>query len=266
MTYSAAWLSKRSEEDERALLWARRMAGLFNDSRHPETNLGVARYSVLKQRMVWTGIGIWTHYGDRTRNIFGPEFGDAALDAYRLFSHTIVRRIYVEYALFQLAIAEDLGEQTSEFLEWTIDSLKAYAKYAYNPADNTFRPMLGDGTDLTGYEFKRGPQFGQSLEPIAADPVFLLPFARAWRLSDEEKLWNTVCGIIRGNNLGDIGDPGQGNGVIFRENSTVSKFVIPSIHCAIGLFVHSRSIFRQAGSVPEPQHNPERLTGHIVHN
>ncbi len=212
MTYSAAWLSQRT--DENSLVWARRMADLMTRSRHPETGLGSGRFSVLEARREYTGVTeprstavreTYTDYGDRARNRFGPEFGEGALDAWNLTGVAIARRIYVEYALSQMAIAEELGDGGDDFLAWTVDGLIAYAKHGYDPEKNVFRAMLGDGSDLTGYVIKRGLSAGQTLEAIPADAAFLLSYARAWRLSGEEELWATVRDIARGNGLGDLG-------------------------------------------------------------
>ncbi len=212
MTYSAAWLSQRT--DANSLVWARRMADLMTRSRHPETGLGSGRFSVLETRRKYTGVTeprstavreTYTDYGDRTRNVFGPEFGEAALDAWQLGRAATARRIYVEYALSQMAIAEELGDGGNEYLSWMVEGLKAYAKYGYDAEDNVFRALLGDGSDLTGYVIKRGLRAGETLEAIPADAAFLLSYARAWRLSGEDELWATVRDIARGNGLGDLG-------------------------------------------------------------
>jgi len=209
MTYSAAWLSQHG--DARALGWARRLTDLMAGARHPQTGLGAGRFTALEKRR--TDPGNSTAHGDRTRNQFGPEFGEAALDAWNLLSATGVRRIYVEYALSQMAATELLKLQGRALLAEAVGGLKAYARHGYDAQHNVFRAMLGDGSDLTGYTIKRSGWFGdagETIRPIAADAAFLLSYARAWRLSGDAVLWTTSQAMARGNGLGDIGDtPGQ---------------------------------------------------------
>ena len=104
-------------------------------------------------------------------------------------------------ALMQLELAERLVEKGKEFLTWTLEGLKAYAKYAYNPTENNFRPMWADGTDLTNYAFSRtgyyGPE-GRVLKPSLADELYLFSYARAYRLSKDVDIWGVVRSMIKG--------------------------------------------------------------------
>jgi len=106
-----------------------------------------------------------------------------------------------------------LGDNGKEFLKWTVEGLKAYARYGYNAEKNSFRPMWADGTDLTDYAFSRtgyyGPQ-GRVLKPSRADELYLFSYARAYRLSKDPDIWKVVCSMIKGLKLGDPGDePGR---------------------------------------------------------
>ena len=111
----------------------------------------------------------FSDYGDRAEIQFGKDFPGVALEGWELFNGS---GIYTVPALMQLELAERLGDKGKEFIEWTLSGLYAYAKYAYDSVDNTFRPMWADGTDLTGYAFTRtgyyGPE-GRVLKPLKAD-------------------------------------------------------------------------------------------------
>ncbi|MGI5819621.1 MAG: pectate lyase [Armatimonadota bacterium] len=220
MTWSAAMLHMLSGGAEKSLPWARRMALMLARARHPETGLGAAKFTVLlKQQEVPEHLkesrqATFTIYGDRAQSQFGAEFGPAAIEPWQLWG-VLVRRIYFEYSLAQMAIFEQLGESGREFLDWTVEGLKAWANHAYDPASNHFRAMWGDGTDMTGYVVERfgsNSEVGTVIEATPADPCYLLAYARAWRLSADADLWTTAREIARGNGLGDIGAPG-GEGV-----------------------------------------------------
>jgi pectate lyase len=110
----------------------------------------------------------------------------------------------------QLELAERLGEAGQEFRDWTVSGLRAYAKYGYDPAGHSFRPMWADGTDLTGYVFSRTGYYGRqgrTLRPVAATAPYLFSYARAYRVSQDEEIWNTLRSIMQGLKLGDPGTP-----------------------------------------------------------
>lgn len=69
--------------------------------------------------------------------------------------------LYSENALMQLQLGKDLGRQGDDLLKWTVDGLKAFAKYGYNEQDNTFRPMIANGQDLSNYTLPRDGYYGK---------------------------------------------------------------------------------------------------------
>jgi len=217
LIYAGAMLFKLAGE-EGALRWAKRLARQYLRARHPETGLGVYQYSKpLREKeppeiMIEGRSHTNSSYGDRAENQFHQEFGEVAREGYALFS-SHGRSIYGVNALVQLHLAEILGENGGEFLRWTIEGMKAYVKYGYLPETNQFRPMWADGTDLTGFVFPRfgyyGPA-GTTLHPSDAGPSFLASYARAFRLTRDPELWETMRSMARGNGLGDLGEePGQ---------------------------------------------------------
>jgi pectate lyase len=199
--------------EEGALRWAKLLAEQYVKSRHPKTGLGSYQFSkptryTKPPEGPLTGTLTWGNYGDRAENQFGKDFPDVAREGWALFDGGM----YTTPALMQLELAETLGEKGQEFLKWTIDGLKAYAKYGYDPVENHFRPMWADGTDLTGYAFPRtgyyGPE-GRILKPGKADEQFLFTYARAYRLSKDKDIWNMVCSIMKGLQLGNPGTSGE---------------------------------------------------------
>jgi pectate lyase len=215
LIYAGALLYEFTGE-KGALEWAERLAHQYVRARHPETGLGVYQYSKPIRRKdppaeLTQPSHTYSSYGDRAENQFGRWFGEVAREGYALWR--AASSIYGRNAVVQLHLAERLGDPGRNFLQWTVDGLKAYVKHAYDPDRNQFRPMWADGTDLTGYVF---PQFGYygpkgtTLRPINADTGFLVAYARAFRLSGDAELWESVRALARGNGLGDWGEkPGE---------------------------------------------------------
>ena len=215
LIYAGAMLYKLAGE-EGAFEWAERLARQYVRARHPETGLGVYQYSKpIREQQPPEVLTEYKHtyssYGDRAENQFSREFGDVAREGYAIFGGG---SIYGTNALVQLHLAECLGAKGENFLEWTLDGMKAYVKYGYMPETNQFRPMWADGTDLTGFVIPRfgyyGPK-GRTLNPSTAGPSYLVSYARAFRLTRDPELWETVRSIARGNGLGDIGETPEGN-------------------------------------------------------
>jgi pectate lyase len=195
--------------EEGALKWSKLLADQYVKARHPETGLGTFQFSKPTRRIQppegpLTGTLTWSNYGDRAENQFANDFGDVAREGWAIFNGGM----YSVPSLVQLELAEMLGEQGEGFLKATVAGIKAYAKYAYDPGNNHFRPIWADGTDLTNYAFARtgyyGPE-GRILNPTMANEVFLLTYAKAYRLSKDQELWNVLRSIMK--NL-DLGDPG----------------------------------------------------------
>ncbi|MFP4191480.1 MAG: pectate lyase [Candidatus Hydrogenedentota bacterium] len=205
-------------DEEGALTWGKRLAEQYVRARHPETGLGVYQYSKPEQREEPPETGplegrlTYSTYGDRAMNQFGDEFGDVAREGWVLWGYQ-PRGIYVSNALIQLELAERLGEQGEELLEWTTDGMKAYIEHAYEPGENQFRPMWADGTDLTGHVIQRTGYHGSEgteITPRAADGGFLFSYSRAYRLTGDPVLWEAVRSMAQGLDLGDFGSaPGE---------------------------------------------------------
>jgi pectate lyase len=217
LIYAASVLSSFTGNDS-ALIWAKRLAEQYVRARHPKTDLGACQFSKpIRHKQPpdgpLTDKFTFPEYGDRAENQFGSDFPGVALEGWVLFDGA---GIYTAPALMQLELGERLGDKGKEFINWTLSGLYAYAKYAYKTADNTFSPMWADGTDLTGYAFKRtgyyGPE-GHVLKPSKADEIFLFTYERAVRFSMHTKCWqyfldrdtSIVRSIWRGLGLGDPG-------------------------------------------------------------
>jgi pectate lyase len=106
----------------------------------------------------------------------------------------------------QLRLAERLGAQGAEFLEWARSGLSAFARHAYCPETNMVRALFTDGTPLTPGDIKRpGYYLPHNFEPKPAGFMLLLSFALCHRLTGDEVLWETLRHMLRGHGLGDPG-------------------------------------------------------------
>ncbi|CCJ71119.1 Periplasmic pectate lyase precursor [Cronobacter condimenti 1330] len=210
LIYSAGMLYEH-DHDAGALTWAKRLAEQYVLPRDKKTGLGVYQFTQpLKRADTTDDTDTNSKYGDRAQRQFGPELGPDALEGNMLLKGR-TSTLYSENALMQLALAKSLGRDGNDLKKWTLDGLKAFATYAYNEKTNTLRPMLANGTDLSGYTLKRDGYYGKkgtTLQPYPAGDEFLLSYARAWTLEQDPVLWTVARGIARGQGLGDIGSPG----------------------------------------------------------
>ncbi|WJM82390.1 pectate lyase [Pectobacterium brasiliense] len=212
LIYSASLLYKYNKEDG-ALVWAKRLAQQYVLPRDKATGLGVYQFTqALKRDETTDDADTHSKYGDRAQRQFGPEFGPTALEGNMMLKGR-TSTIYSENALMQLQLGKDLGAEGKELLTWTTDGLKAFAKYAYNESDNTFRPMLANGKDLSNYVLQRDGYYGKKgtvIKPYPADNSFLLSYSRAYTVLPDAELWRVARGIARAQGLGELGSaPGK---------------------------------------------------------
>ncbi len=193
--YYAAALLARFTRQEEPLVWAKRMARRYVETRNPRTGLPGYQYTQYAD-------------GDRAKEQFGPEWGERILEGTLLMPDLSARQ-FGDASVSELLLGERLGEAGKEFLEWGLADLAAYAKHAYHPDDNTFATILTDGTRLGPGDVKRkgyfGPPGSDRFKPRPADADMLRAYALAWRLSGDAGHWATARSIARGIGLGDIG-------------------------------------------------------------
>ncbi|NLW55811.1 MAG: pectate lyase [Firmicutes bacterium] len=195
-----------------ALVWAKRLAWMFVKARHPQTRLGVYQYTqALKQEEAEIAPEdprfSLSCYGDRAKRQLGPELGPDALEGNMLLPRK-ARSIYVINTLMELELAEELGAEAREFVAWVHEGMLAYAKYAYLPETNQLKPMLANGTDLSGYKLPRSGYYGRAGTVLQRSPAggdFLHAYARTYRLTGDPDLWTVVRQIGQGLGLGDLG-------------------------------------------------------------
>ncbi|ENG7018073.1 pectate lyase [Yersinia enterocolitica] len=212
LIYSASLLYKH-QQDQGALTWAKRLADQYVLPRDAKTGLGVYQFTqALKREEPTDDADTHSKFGDRAQRQFGPEFGPTALEGNMMLKGR-TSTLYSENALMQLQLGKDLGPQGQDLLKWTVDGLKAFAQYAYSDQDNTFRPMIANGQDLSNYTLPRDGYYGKKgtvLKPYKAGNEFLISYARAYAIDNDPLLWKVARGIANDQGLGDIGTaPGK---------------------------------------------------------
>ncbi len=212
LMYSAGILYKITNK-KGAIIWCKRLAQMYVNARHPETRLGSYKFTQPIKREEGPHDSndprfTLSIYGDRAKRQLGPEFGEIALEGNMLLRYQ-AETIYVVNAIMLMMLAEEIGKEGDVFVDWATEGLKAFYKYGYVVEKNCFRPMLADGTDLTGFELKRSGYYGKKgtvFNQYPADCRYLRAYMMAFRLTGDEELWEMARNIARGNKLGDIGE------------------------------------------------------------
>ncbi len=207
LIFSAARLFQFTGNKE-ALIWSKRLAGMYKKARHPETGLGSYQFTQAKKRMETTDDrNTLSYFGDRAQRQFGPEFGEQALEGYMLLSRQAACIYFLNVAM-ELKLYEEIGEGAGEFMEWSREALLMFKKHAYIEKANMFRPMIANGADLTDYVLPRDGYYGKKgkiIKGYPADSKFMLSYARAYRLTGEPEFWEMVRNISCYYGLGDPG-------------------------------------------------------------
>jgi pectate lyase len=131
-----------------------------------------------------------------------------------------------------LLLGEQLGESGRDFTRWVVEELTAWGKSAYRKKDNTFIPMLTDGTSMEGYVCKKDGYFGPKGRVLRAGhpgPAHLWLYAWAFRQSRDAFLWEMARNIAQGNGWGDIGATPQAGPRLRFSNNQADPFLLVAL-------------------------------------
>jgi len=202
LCYAAAMLSNLSGQ-EQPLVWAKRLARRYVETRNPETGIGGFQYSQCRTAFC-CGPSI---RGDRAQYQFGDDFKGHFVVEGTLFP-CYGNTPQVPPRICQLLLGERLGAQGKEFTQWALEELTAWGKIAYRKEDNSWIPMLTDGTSMEGYVCQKDGYFGPKGRVITAGragPRDFWTYALAFRITGDSFMWEMARHIARGNGWGDIG-------------------------------------------------------------
>jgi len=198
----AGAILNRLANQQQPLIWSKRLAKRFVDTRQPRTGISSITYNLPH----------WKH------ELIEKVQGDAnnpntAVFPWDLFqapprSHYYPENAHAHPWIAFLLVGKLLGEEGGEFTQWALEELTAWGKSSYRKEDNCFVPMLTDGTSLEGYIWKDGP--GQStgynrVRLYPADLSFFWAYCIAYSRTGDDFMWEMARSIALGNGLGDIG-------------------------------------------------------------
>ncbi len=180
------------------LEWANRLASRYAEARNSATGLVGYQYTIPED--------------DRARAQFGGTANEATF-----LGPDMMRFRYPRNAVAWFLVADLLGSQGGEYYrENAIADLRAIARHAYNPSDNTLHPLLVDGTKIdpdkvtkAGYYFDpENPKSGNRLRIRKASPIYFRAYATAWRSGGQRhaEIWEMTRTLARKFKLGDFGD------------------------------------------------------------
>jgi len=190
----------RLSRQEQPLVWSKRLAKRFVDSRHAKTGIAHGLYN---NPLPPLGDDLKEHFQDPHTMVF----------PYLPFEET--RYAYwpenkqVKGWLSLILVGDTLGKHGKEFKQWAIEELTACGKASYRKKDNSFVPILTDGTSIEGYVSKEYTRYGPKgavAKPLFADLPFFWGYAVAYRATSDEFMWEMVRNIAFGNDFGDIGE------------------------------------------------------------
>jgi pectate lyase len=109
-----------------------------------------------------------------------------------------------------MLLGESLGKDGKDFIQWSLEELTAWGKSAYRAKDNSFIPMLTDGTSMEGYVIKKDGYFGPKGRVLTAGKAGAIDFwtyALGYRLTGDAFLLEMTQSILRGNDFEKLADP-----------------------------------------------------------
>lgn len=199
--YAGAILTRLSGENQ-PLTWAKRLAYRYVETRDP--NIGISGYQFNQSKTANCAPGI---NGDRAQYQYGDDFkGHLVVEGalFPCYGDTPA----VKPRIVQFMLAEMLGDDGKEFQTWALEELTAWAKIAYHWDDNSFIPMLTDGTSMEGYVCKKDGYFGPKgrvLKAGRAGEMDFWTYAMAYRVTGDQLMWKVARNIAKHNKWGDIG-------------------------------------------------------------
>ncbi len=225
--FAAGMLSKLAGTEE-PLVWAKRLAHRYVETRDPKTGLGGYQFS--QCRSAWCD-DVGKVRGDRAQYQYGDDF-----PGHRVVEGTLFpcygNTPEVEPQVGGLLLGDQLGDAGRDFTRWVVEELTAWGKSAYRKKDNAFIPMLTDGTSMEGYVCKKDGYFGPKGRVLRAGhpgPAHLWLYAWAFRQSRDAFLWEMARNIALGNDWGDIGETPQAGPSLRFSNNQADPFLLVAL-------------------------------------
>ncbi|MCX6906212.1 MAG: hypothetical protein NTW03_22580, partial [Verrucomicrobia bacterium] len=223
--FAAGMLAKLAGAQE-PLVWAKRLSQRYVETRDPKT--GLEGYQFSQCASAWCD-DVGKVLGDRAIYQYGDDF-----KGHRVVEGTLFPCYgdtpQTEPQAARLLLGAALGEPGRDFTRQAVEELTAWGKSAYRAKDNTFIPMLTDGTSMEGYVCKKDGYFGPKGRVLRAGhprAEHLWLYAFAFRLSGDTFLWEMARHIAQGNGWGDIGEsPKASPKVLLPDNNSDPRLLM----------------------------------------
>jgi len=223
--FAAGMLAKLARAQE-PLVWAKRLSQRYVETRDPKT--GLEGYQFSQCASAWCD-DVGKVLGDRAIYQYGDDF-----KGHRVVEGTLFPCYgdtpQTEPQAARLLLGAALGEPGRDFTRQAVEELTAWGKSAYRAKDNTFIPMLTDGTSMEGYVCKKDGYFGPKGRVLRAGhprAEHLWLYAFAFRLSGDKFLWEMARHIAQGNGWGDIGEsPKASPKVLLPDNNSDPRLLM----------------------------------------
>ena len=188
--------------EEQPLIWSERLIKHFVDTRHPKVGISALIYN-----------NTWWQLGeDMKEHFIDPHIAIFPWDFHELRYLYYPEKVQAHPWLSILLVGRILGEDGDEFTQWALEEFTAWGKVSYRRKDNSFVPILTDGTNLEGYIWEKGPgrSTGENvIKPYSADTSFFWAYSVVYSTTGDEFMWEMVRDIALGNNFGDIGETSE---------------------------------------------------------
>lgn len=139
-----------------------------------------------------------------------------------------------------LAMLDILRQQPdAEVMQWVIEGLKNYYRFAYDVESNTLRPLWNDGQDMSGYVLQRDGYYGAKgtvILPFVLDVDYLLPLVRAWRLSEDDELLDLIGVLLHRWQLAELNKQKRRATLMIGKKPTATPYLLLALvelaeHC-----------------------------------
>jgi pectate lyase len=198
IAYSGVTLYQLSGQQQ-PFLWSKRIIERFADARNPKTGISPYFYNnKFDDNLQQTTYAI--------NGMFVFPF--IATDGYKKIEPMLYGEDWTPLPWLSVLLMGDmLNEQGEDFIRWSLKELTAWGKASYRQKDNSFVPILADGKNIEGLIFKEASDLGvkgDKVTSVFAGSAYFWSYAAAYRLTEDEFIWQMTRDIALGNNLGNI--------------------------------------------------------------
>ncbi|MHA2303633.1 MAG: ankyrin repeat domain-containing protein, partial [Candidatus Thorarchaeota archaeon] len=214
LIHGAATLTKLSGDSE-PLVWAKRLASRYVETRNPKTGIGTGIYTGEQTNMSALKEIKDVDLNELSTGSFFPALPTSGnsdvrqrISGYFEVSPGIPFNGLVAPWICALLAGEMMGSEGRELIQWSVEELTAWGKVAYRKRDNSWIPMLRDGTSLEGLVIKKDGSLGTKgtiVVPVSVIPMEFWAYALAYQLTENDHMWQMARNIALGNGFGDIG-------------------------------------------------------------